>query len=151
MGESSYAFNFGIGTGQVTGGPNNGLFFVTSLTDSSSYIWELNPGLTNSGDPFYQAQSGTCWAGVQAIIDAVKAHEYGEPGPSHYTEVRDFLAVASNNPATAAESAVGQSISDLNKAVKDAYGAAFNAGVPEPPGGATLPPNINYPPYTTCN
>jgi hypothetical protein len=154
MGESGYNFEFGIITTHISTGPNLGLAFVASLTDNGSYVWELNPGLTNPNAPFYQAQSGaygTCWAGVAAITAAVQLHEFGVvPEPSHYTEIQDFLAISANNPATVAEGAIGGSDQTLQNAVQAAYQAARNAGIPEPQGGAALPSPINYPPYTIC-
>ena len=155
LSESGYAFQFNAPTQEVSGGPNDKLFYVTSLTDQSSYVWELNPGLANPNDPFYKAQGpayGTCWAGASAIIAAAQLHEYGTvPGqPSHYTEVRDFLAQSATNPGTKAEGAVGASDADLNKIIGDAYAAALAAGAPEPQGGAALPSQINFPPYVIC-
>jgi hypothetical protein len=155
MSESAFIGKFTITTQEISGGPNDQLFYVTQLTDKSSYIWELNPGLTNTSDPFYLAQGGaygTCWAGVPAIMAASALHEYGTvPGQSsHYTEVRDFLQNSATNPGTLAESAVAAVAGDLNNIISNAYAKAAAAGAPEPTGGAELPTPINYPPYTIC-
>jgi hypothetical protein len=155
LSESAYVPGFSTVTQEISGGPNDKLFYVTSLTDSSSYEWELNPGLTNTSDPFYLAQGpayGPCWAGVTAIIAAAQLHEYGTvPNqPSHYTEVRDFLKVSASNPGTIAEGAVAAVAGDLNTIIGGAYAKAVAAGAPEPTGGAELPTNINFPPYVRC-
>ena len=132
----------------IGAGPNQGLAYLTSVTDSSAFGWELNPGLTNPSDPFYQHQ-GNCFPTVQQIVNAVQAHEIGQPGPSHYSEAAASLQ--SNNPATAAEAVVAASASfqqAANSAIGAAYQAAANAAAFEPP--LNLPSNINYPPYRTC-
>ena len=96
MGMSAYGWGYDVDTPVITRGPNLGLYFVTSLTDQSVYGWELNPGLTNSSDPFYQAQSKACWAGVTVIIAAVQNHETGQP--SHYSEVNGSLGKQQSRP-----------------------------------------------------
>jgi hypothetical protein len=144
FGASTYAYNFNFNSGAANSGPNAGVYYVTSFTDSSQYAWELNPGLTNSSDPFYQHQ-GNCFATISQITAAVQAHEVRVPGPSHYSEVQS--ALASNNPASVANSYYGSS-SYIQGDLKAPYSAAFSAGAPEPP--TNLPSNINYPPYQTC-
>ena len=109
---------------------------MTSFTDSSAFIWDLNPGLTNPSDPFYQHQ-GNCFPTVSQIVSAVQAHEVGVPGPSHYSEVQS--ALASNNPASLANTDAG-STSQIQRDINDVYQAAGNAGAVEPP--TNLPPNI---------
>lgn len=120
----------------------------TSFSDSSAYIWELNPGLTNTSDPFYQhqgPQGGSCWATIAQITSAVQTHEVGTT-QSHYSEVK--AAWASENPATVANTIVGSSQYVFGQ-VAAAYSNAFSAGTVEPP--TDLPANINYSPYSTCH
>jgi hypothetical protein len=145
--ESIYCINFGTPAHRVLAGPNQDLYFVTPFVDSSFYPWELNPGVTNPNDPFYQHQGG-CFPTVDAIVAAAEDHEFGTDTTSHYTEVRDFLAVPTNNPGYLAEPIVGSSAEVVNNAIFALYQAVQDAGIPEPPIG--LPDNINYPPYRTC-
>ncbi len=147
MGQSLFAFAFTIATAAPQSGPNSGVYYVTSFTDSSVFVWEVNPALTNSSDPFYQhqgPQGGSCWATISQIYNAVQAHEVGA-APSHYSEVQ--AALASNNPASTANSDWG-STSSINGDINTVYNSAYVAGQTEPP--TNLPPNINYPPYATC-
>jgi hypothetical protein len=147
MGESLYAPYFAFQPAFPGSGPNSGVYYVTSFTDSSVFVWELNPGLANPNDPFYLhqgPQGGSCWATIAQITSAVQAHEVSG-SPSHYSEVQASLA--SNNPASQANSAVG-SQSSIHNAIAGAYESAIAAGRAEPP--TNLPPNINYVPYATC-
>jgi len=150
FGQSAYVYSFTLGPpGAASSGPNAGLYYATSLTDASSYPWELNPGLTNTGDPFYLHQGQNagygCYATVSQIVAAVQAHEIGMPGPSHYSEVA--AALAGDNPATFATTYVGTS-SGIQSGVEAAYNAAVLAGNVEP--RTDLPTNIDYPPYPEC-
>ena len=146
MGQAAYGWGYTATWPSVQSGPNQGLFYVTGLSDTSAYGWELNPGLTNSSDPFYQHQ-GNCYASVSQIVAAVQAHEVGMPGPSHYSEVQ--AALAANNPGTVAEAAVGGTQAGIKGQIDSAYQSAFDAGTVEPPGNlSTL--RINYPPYQSC-
>ena len=143
----SYSYNT---SASISSGPNQGYQFVTSFSDASTYIYELNPGLTDSSDPFYVHQYGKCgFPSVAQIVSAVQTHEYSG-NPSHYSEVA--VALAGNNPGTVAEAsiAVPGTTQDsfettLKGNVEGAYNAAAQAGVPEPP--TNLPANINYYPY----
>jgi hypothetical protein len=147
MGQSEFAPSKDLQTGFPQEGPNANIYYVTSFTDSSVFVWELNPGLTNTSDPFYQhqgPQGGTCFPTIAQITGAVQAHEVG-PAPSHYSEVQ--AAPASNNPASIASSVVGSAQYVIGQ-VDAAYSDAYNAGLVEPP--TNLPTNINYPPYRTC-
>ncbi|MBV9760722.1 MAG: hypothetical protein JO340_09165 [Acidobacteriaceae bacterium] len=144
FGASTYAYNYNFTSGAANSGPNAGIYYVTSFTDSSKYAWELNPGVTNPSDPFYQHQ-GNCFATISQITAAVQAHEVGVPGPSHYSEVQ--TALSSNNPASVANNSVG-STSSLSTDFSSTYQTVASAGAPEPP--SNLPSNINYPPYQTC-
>jgi hypothetical protein len=151
MGQSAYGYcyHFQPSPAINDSGPNQGLAYLISVTDCSAFGWELNPGLTNPTDPFYQHQ-GNCFPTVQQIIDAVRAHEIGLPGPSHYSQLVAFLP--SNNPATAAEAVVaaaGSLSQAADNAILPVYQAAQGAAAfPEPP--TNLPANINYSPYRTC-
>jgi len=146
MGAAAYGWNYKLDAPPITGGPNLGLYYVRSFSDASSYGWELNPALTNPLDPFYQAQSGVCWAGVPAIITAVQNHETGQP--SHYSEAAASLA--GYNPATQLEDLIGGSLDNIEAFIVKPYQAAAAAAGPEPPGAYQLPANINYPPYGSC-
>ena len=148
MGQAAFGWFYTAQTYQITSGPNLGLVFITSFTDNSAFGWELNPGLTVASDPFYQHQ-GNCFAPVSQIVNAVQAHEAGVPGPSHYSQLQAFLAIAANNPATVAESVYGSSVKTVTDDINQSYQAAFNAAAPEPPGNLSNL-RINYPPYQTC-
>ncbi|MGA3096515.1 MAG: hypothetical protein ABSF25_08690 [Bryobacteraceae bacterium] len=147
--QSVYCYGFTYNDTPVpAGGPNEGLYYVLApLTDLSSYPWELNPGVTDPDDPFYQHQGG-CFPTIDAIVAAAEAHEFGIATTSHYTEVRDYLAIPAQNPDPLSEALVRLSDGDIRKAIQAMYQAAHDAGNVEPPIG--LPPNINYPPYRTC-
>jgi len=149
--ESAYCVNFGTPAHEVLVGPTRTLYFVTPLVDSSSYPWELNPGVTNPNDPFYQNQGGCPpFPTIAAIVAAAENHEFGTgPGTtSHYTETRDFLAVPAQNPGPLSEPIVRNTAQDVSAAIQALYQAVLNAGSVEPPIG--LPDFINYPPYQTC-
>jgi hypothetical protein len=146
--ESAYCVSFGPPALKVDSGPNRNLYFVTPFSDSSSYPWELNPGVTNPDDDFYQHQ-GACFPSISVIVADAEEHEFGTDTTSHYTEMRDFLAVPAQNPGPLAESIVRNSAQDVIAAIQAKYQAAVNAGSQEPPNG--LPDNINYPPYRTCD
>jgi hypothetical protein len=145
LGQSAYGTEYTFKPAAVTSGPNNGLIYITSVTDASSFGWELNPGLTNANDPFYLHQ-GNCFPSVSTIVAAVKAHEVGLPGPSHYSQAKDSLA--RNNPGTAAEVIVATNTNRIDDPIQAAYQAAVTAAGVEPP--TNLPANINYPPYRIC-
>lgn len=149
----NYAYTFGIAASISDGGPNKGYQYVSAFTDSSTYIYELNPGLTNSADPFYQHQYGQCgFPSVAQIIAAVQAHEYSG-SQSHYSEVAAFLAGTNQttDPSKVAEQIIanpsqGQITSTtVQDAVNPLYLNIQSAGNPEPP--VNLPANINYSPY----
>lgn len=147
FGTSAFAAKWSDTTAAPQNGPNAGLYYIASLSDSSLYVWELNPGLTNNNDPFYQhqgPQGGSCWATIPGITSAVQAHEIGATS-SHYSEVK--AALTSENPGVIANSIVGSSQQVLD-GVRAAYTNAINAGKAEPP--TNLPTNINYYPYATC-
>ena len=152
-GASAYVVNFLVNvSGSIQGGPNSSYRYVTSIGDLSSYIYEFNSGLTDSTDPFYIHQYGSCGiASVGQIVSAVQAHEYASV-PSHYSEIAESLN--SNNPGVAAEAIVGPPSQagliqgNPNRAASAAYMAAVNAGNAEPP--SNLPSNINHSPYSTC-
>lgn len=147
FGQSVYTYSFTFNSRAVQAGPNVGLYYVSSFKDTSSgYSWELSPGLTNPTDAFYQHQRA-CHAQVSDIVAAVRAHEIGTPGPSHYTEVQ--TALASNNPgAVAAPIVSSDPTTSLQNEISAAYQAAVNAGNVEP--STNLPANINYSPYSGC-
>ena len=145
LGQSLYAFSFQWQSSSPQSGPNTGLHFISSFTDSSAFAWELNPGLTDPNDAFYQHQ-GNCFASISQIVSAVQSHEVGTLGPSHYSEVQ--AALANNNPATVAAGLLKANDNDFDNDIRAVYQSAFSAGTVEPP--TNLPPNINYPPYGTC-
>ena len=150
FGASAYASGYSVSTEAVQSGPNTGIYYVSAFSDLSAYPWELNPGVTNSSDPFYQhqgPQGGSCWATIAQITSAVQAHEIGASS-SHFAEVQ--AALASDNPATVVNAFLGSSNSttQLDDSLNSVYQAAYNAGQPEPP--TNLPTNINYAPYSTC-
>jgi|GEM_PF-3301323 len=143
----------------VPSGPNQGYQYVTSFSDSSPFFYELNPALTNSSDPFYQAQYGRCgFPSVAQIVIGVQGHEYAYT-PSHYSEIAS--ALASNNPGKAAEAIVAiptttqnQFLANIQSIVNGIYGSAETAGQVQPP--TYLPSGINFPAYLpppspTCN
>ncbi len=135
FGQSAYNYNYTFNSATISGGPNGGYSYITSFSDSSVYIFELNPGLTNRNDPFYTHQYGNC--GIPSAIQiasAVRSHEVYAT-PSHYSEVA--AALNNNNPGPAAEAAIAapnQSIQTIvNQTVKPIYQSAVNAGNVEPP------------------
>ena len=150
FGQSAYVFNYSFTYSTPNTGPNAGYTYITSFTDASAYIYELNPGLTNPNDPFYTHQYGNCGIpSVSQIVAAVQAHEYAST-PSHYSEIS--VALAGNNPGPVAEQVVANPLqnigNNLAQAVDPVYQSALNAGKVEPP--TNLPSNINNPPYVTC-
>jgi hypothetical protein len=150
LGNSTYAFFYTYSAYHPDSGPNNGLYIVyaangqSTLNDTSMYPWELSPALLNSSSAFYQAQSGSCWSGVPALISSIQSHEAG-PSSSHYSEVK--AALDANNPGAYAEGFVGADLNDLWTQVRAPYLAARAAGATEP---YTPPPSINFYPYQTC-
>lgn len=154
FGAARFGFNFSDGAISVSSGPNTGFVYINSFNDTSVFVYELNPGITNSSDPFYQHQYGACGIPSAAtIVAAVTAHEAGSTN-SHWSEVSS--ALASSNPGTVAEGSVGSPgtnpstwiVSSINPTIQAAYQSAATAGGVEPP--TNLPNNINYVPYTTC-
>jgi hypothetical protein len=138
-------------SGSISSGPNTGLVYVTSLdTSGSSFSYELNPGITNSSDPFYQHQYGACGIpSASMIANAVIAHEAG-PQNSHWAEGATQLALA--NPGPVAEPVVGTTpssiVSSLVGQLTPMFNAVAQAASVEP--SVNLPAGINYPPYQTC-
>ncbi len=146
MGAAAYGYAYTYSPETIQAGPNQGLLFVTSVTDESAFGWELNPGLTTPSDPFYQHQ-GNCYSTVAQIVAAVQAHEAGSPGPSHYSEAQ--AALASNNPGTVAESLVVSSQDKIDDAIKAAYNSVVSAAGVEPLNDLSAL-KINFPPYQSC-
>ena len=80
FGYSGYQYRFQVNAAaSIASGPNTGYTYVTGLnTSGSTFTYELNPGITNSSDPFYQHQFGACGVPTAAqIASAVTAHEAG--------------------------------------------------------------------------
>ncbi len=148
-GQSAYAYVWSFTSAAINSGPNTGYSYISTLTDTSKYIYELNPGLTNPQDPFYTHQYGRCGIpSVSQIVSAVQTHEYAG-NPSHYSEIA--AALSSNNPGVTAEAVVALTSDIRNVAtqkIQPVYDAAVHAGDVEPP--TNLPPNINIPPYQPC-
>jgi hypothetical protein len=156
FGQSMYVYSFNLGTSEILSGPNSGFDYVTALNTSASYPYELNPGITNPNDPFYQHQYGKCGVPTaQVIAGLVTAHEAGSQN-SHWAEVAAQLA--KQNPGPVAEGSIGlpgtppQALADKldppNGPLDSLFKNAANAGNVEPP--VNLPAGINYPPYTSC-
>jgi hypothetical protein len=145
LGRSTYAFYFTYDAYHSASGPNQGLYVVyAALNDASLYPWELSPALENSNAAFYQAQSGSCWAGVEAIKSSVQNHEAG-PSSSHYSEVK--AALDANNPGPFAEGVVGSDLADLKAKLRARYIDVRAAGATEP---YSAPIEINFYPYRQC-
>jgi hypothetical protein len=150
LGTSLYMPCFADNPSQVPSGPNQNLYIVgtkngqSTLSDTSQYPWEYSPALQNPNSAFYQAQSGSCWAGVQAIINSIQGHEAGATS-SHYSEVQ--AALAANNPGVLAEGVVAADLNSVRQAVNALYVAVQAAGAPEP---SSPPIAINFYPYHQC-
>ena len=151
LGQSAYSYAYDLGySASILSGPNTGYRYVTGITVSSVYVYELNPGLTNTTDGFYVHQYGKCgFPSVADIVTGVQNHGYAAT-PSHYSKIA--AALSASNPGVAVEGVVAPSqagsIDDMAKgAATPAYQAAVNAGAAggEPP--TYLPSNINYYPY----
>ena len=154
FGASLYTFGFSESApAPIPSGPNTGFVYVGAFSDTSTYVYELNPGITNLNDPFYQHQYGRCGIpSAAAIVAAVTTHEAGLTN-SHWSEVAS--ALGGSNPGTLAEGSIGTPgtnpqtwITSLNQTITATYQSAFNAGKTEPT--TNLPNNINYAPYSTC-
>ncbi len=158
FGYSGYQYRFQVNAAaSIASGPNDGYTYVTSLgTAGSTFTYELNPGITNSSDPFYQHQFGACGIPTAAqIASAVTAHEAGAQN-SHWAEgVSKF---ASANPGPVAEEQIGppgtnpttfaNNLAATGGQLDSMFQAVVSAISVEPP--TNLPANINYPPYRTC-
>lgn len=152
------------------GGPNNGYgYYVTMPSFQTSYSYEINPDLENSGSTFYQHQCGNYstsnpsgYISGSNLLAQTRRHEYNSSTQSHYAFYSNSMS-GSNNPGDYVESRVaspGTSPSSFDSAtgsgLNTLYQNIVNAFSVEPfpvnydANGNPLG-NINYAPYASCN
>ena len=113
------AEHFTVATAQVSGGPNNGYSYVSSVSPSDSkgstaYYWTISPDLQNTASTFYQAQCGNYNAqtnpngfisGANLNSNTIR-HESGS-AQSHYQNYAIAQNLPANNLGTVGEAIVG--------------------------------------------
>lgn len=154
LGQSTYAGSFNWNYGQAGGGPNAGYAWVISLSPSASFPYELNPGITNSSDTFYQHQGPACsgWANISDIVSLVVSHEAGSTN-SHWAYGN--AANSQSNPGTLAEkdfavpSGAGNFPTNEKGTITGYFNAITSAAAQEPPSNLSGLA-INWYPYQPC-
>lgn len=149
-------------------GPNSGYVYLPSIpTVSTSFQYEINPDLENTGSTFFSKQTGTfSQANSQGtilgstLLFQTQRHEYNHPVQSHWGEWA--TAIASNNVGDGLESLVlgpGRTQNDYNLAAEQLYKNDFHlwdvAVAVEPfevnvDAVGNFLGNICYPDYTGC-
>jgi hypothetical protein len=157
------------------GGPNNGYWYVASVSDAfggqpTKFEYIVVSDLLNSASDFYKSQCGTYSnsnsggfiAGSQ-LSQNVFNHEQGSV-LSHWTEYRDAQNDPANNIGVILEQMVGAPgafdfVGSLDKAARAALNRIANAVAVEPCTGVVVYDSsqtckycgtINYVPYQSC-
>lgn len=152
------------------GGPNNGYgYYVTMPSFQTSYSYEINPDLENTGSTFYQHQCGNYstsnpsgYISGSNLLAQTRRHEYNSSTQSHYVFYSNSLS-GTSNPGDYVESRVatpGTSPSSFDSAtgseLNTLYQNILNAFSVEPfpvndDANGNFLGNINYAPYASCN
>jgi hypothetical protein len=151
-------------------GPNKGYGYYANMpTFQTSYNYEINPDLENTGSTFYQNQCGNYSANNPSgfisgnnLLTQTRRHEYNGSTQSHYAFYSSSLS-SPNNPGDYVESRVatpGTSGSSFDSATSSGLNtlyqnvlSAFSVepfAVNDDANGSFLG-KINYAPYTSCN
>ena len=147
----------------VSGGPNDGLNYVTSITSSATFDWALNPHLDAQSGAFWSAQCGN-WNGSTGFISGanlranVIRHESSTSGQSHWYNYRVAQDNPQNNLGVLAEQkwSGGDFVAQLQQTLNQAIQTIIAATDVEPLGGVynasgVLQGDINLSPYQPCN
>jgi hypothetical protein len=151
------------------GGPNNGYgYYGTMPSFQTSYKYEINPDLKNTGSTFYLHQCGNYstsnpsgYISGSNLLAQTRRHEYNSITQSHYAFYSNSLSNP-NNPGDYVESRVappGANPSSFDSAtgsgLSNLYQNIVNAFSVEPfsvnkDANGNFLGNINYAPYAPC-
>lgn len=175
VGKSCLSQAFSYSPGQVSGGPNNGYYYVASVSNSSGsnatiYQWERVPDLENTSSTFYQKQTATynlqsdpngCISGSN-LTTQTQRHEIGSV-QGHWGEYNNAQNNSSNNLGVVGELTIGapsltltQFQTSVSNALTNAEQTILNASAVEPYGvnedqNGNFLGIINWPPsYNSC-
>ena len=151
-------------------GPNNGYgYYLSKPSFQTSYSYEINPDLENTGSTFYQHQCGNYSANNpsgfisgSSLLAQTRRHEYNSSTQSHYAFYSSSLS-SSNNPGDYVESRVAGP-GTIGPTFDSATGSGLNSRYQNILTAFSVEPfsinddavgnflgNINYAPYAACN
>lgn len=169
-----YCFDqhFTVDTATVSGGPNTGLHYVLSVsntagpTQNTAFRWVMNNHLNSQSGAFWTAQCGN-WNGATGFISGTNLrtntirHESGS-SQSHWANYKTAQDNSNNNLGTVAEPQVGTSGSqndfrgsviatlDQKRITIEQLTDAEPFSVQHSAAGV-FQGNINFKPYQSCN
>jgi hypothetical protein len=162
------AYSFTVAT--VNGGPNNGISYVVSVSNSNpsgatSYNWALNQHLSNQSGAFWTAQCGN-WNGTTGFISGANLrnntirHEASTVSQSHWinykTSQDSSLNLGTTAEAMTSAASQQQLIDDVTRALNNNINSILQGAQIEPLGvnyssTGTFQGFVNFFPYTSCN
>ncbi len=97
-------------------GPNDGLHYITGVTDQSTFRYTVINSLKQPQSDFYLAQCGTGgFISGATLLRNTLQHEAGVVPVSHYTNYRTALMMPSQNPKTLIEPLVAPGGAELDQ------------------------------------
>ncbi len=150
------------GVTAVSAGPNQGFgYYPTIPTFATTYLYEINPDLVDTGSAFYLHQCGGSSGFISGsdLLTQTQRHEAGAAA-SHYNNYQgglltdnpgDYIESLTASPGFNPATIDNQTLQDLN-GLYTGIGVASSVepfAVNETSIGTFLG-NINYEPYTTC-
>lgn len=152
-------------------GPNDGLWYVTTFSDNSTYQYEISPDAENSSSTFYVAQCGdydpatnpSGFISGAVLLSNVREHESGTV-KGHYQQYAAAVTEPQNDLAAGAEQEIGpagttqqgfqqQVLLDLNNrgaAIQSATASEACNHDTSYDTTCTFRGYVNFVPYTSC-
>ena len=162
------------GTTISDGGPNSGYTYYASgqgmPPTTTSYEYEINPDLSNTGSTFYSEQCGNYnpttnpggFISGSDLLTQTNRHEWNSATQSHYAFYSNSMS-GSNNPGNYVEARIaapGANLQTFDNGTSSGltafYNSIYTAFAVEPyavndDASGHLLGNINYAPYSPCN
>ena len=170
VGASCLAQYAGYNIAQVSGGPNAGYWYVTSISNSGTeFSWAISSAVDSTSSAFYQAQCGDYnsvtnpngfISGANLRRNTIR-HESGS-SQSHYANYRAAQNKSANNVGIAGEKETGEpSLDDqefrdqVDDVLISKHRAIRSATVAEPysvqhNASGVFQGNVNFLPYEAC-